>query len=290
MAENTKSMVAKLLEESGNPLTDEEKKAYGYSDDADSEGVVSEEDDAAVEEIEEEPDAETESDEPEDAEEGEADSAEAEEPDEEPDEEEQPKKKLSKEERAIVAAKKANKVLQEELAELRTKLEEYESEKTQAQKEVEYSESLDEETAKHLAKFATQAERGEKQLTHQMKVLNFKIDNADILTKYPEAKMDVERVMRVMESADVDAETACKAMYPKQEPLSVSRARAYAKGEATPKDNPSDYSVSDTKRAAVSTDNSKSKLTAEERQLKQKMIKAGVPNLTDEEIIALRKE
>lgn len=155
-----------------------------------------------------------------------------------------PSKPLSKEESKIVALKRQNQKLLDDYRTLNSKLEEIESNKEHASLKSQYiNRGMDEDYADQLAKKDVET----KQYASKLEVLEFKLDNDEILRQYPDSKKDLNRIMSNVKSTGMTVEQVCRGLYG-FEPEREVRAKQAAKGELV--ESEPDTSVSKAQRSA----------------------------------------
>ena len=186
------------------------------------------------------------------------------------------KPSVSKEVRKIIDLKSENKTLRKELEALK-------SEARKAELIQKHSEKYDDETATEMAERDIREEQRDRRLEY----LEFVALNATELNRYPQAITDADHIFGIVKSSGMTVDQVCRGLYGEVEPLDVRRAKAAARGEL-PKSDSTTVNVTKAVNAAT-TPNKESRLTTEERSLMAKLIAAGVPNLTEEEMLARRK-
>jgi hypothetical protein len=142
------------------------------------------------------------------------------------DSEEQPKKLTSKEQKAIIALRRKNKELQEENRRLARERSEAASNKRKEDLKAKYvADGYDADVAENMA------ERDERlaQQEERLATIEFREENYDVLSRYPEAKKDVLRIMRAVENTGMTVEQVCRGMYG-GDMNATQRARAAAEG------------------------------------------------------------
>lgn len=174
-----------------------------------------------------------------DSPEEEEEDADEEEPDEEPDDEEDeseeppepPKKKHKKTpaEIKLVNLIKENKRLQKEKQEIERKAQEKQQEQQTESLTAEYlSQGYDEDTAKKMARDDLRFN----QLEERQAVLDFREENADVFSVYPEARTNAADIMRRANAANLTAEQICFALY--GEPVNAKDQRAIQSAQGLP--------------------------------------------------------
>lgn len=183
---------------------------------------------------------------------------------------------VSKEVRKIIDLKSENKSLRKELEALK-------AESRKAELIQKHSEKYDDETAIEMAEREVREEQRDKRLEY----LEFVALNSTELNRYPQARADADHIFEIVKSTGMTVDQVCRGLYGELEPLDVRRAKAAARGELPKSEN---TSVDVTKAVNAATSPKKeTRLTADERSLMARMIAAGVPNLTEEEMLARRK-
>ena len=213
------------------------------------------------EEDDQEPDIE-EDDEDQDEEPEELDDQEDEEPQEDvkPTKANNTSKLTSKEEKAIVALKREQKKLREENRKMQEQLAEKDRTKKQTSLKQKYiDEGHDEATANYMA----QQDIRTQQQQERLDLLEFKDQNFDILSRYPDATKDIARIKRTVEAAGITVEQACRGLYGTDRPDYERRARERIAID----DEGDDNAISRASRAGTAP--KQSRLTAQERKAKQ---------------------
>ncbi len=240
-----------LFDDDGNIIdngfdADEEELDLEADDDEDDTGDV-------PEDFDEEDDDEEESDEEE--------------------EEEQPKPKskkkrtLSPADIKVIEMKKQQKRLLQKNKELEAKV----NQKTQQQEEEDavskyIAQGESEEDARKLA--ATDLRF--KSLEQRQERLDFREANEDVFAKYPNAKREVDRIMKAAKASGMTAEQVCRGLYGGSNiPDRDIRARASANGEYSRDVNPNAGRLSNAQRTAQAVESMG--LTAEERRHKTRL-------------------
>lgn len=174
-------------------------------------------------------------------------------------------KKGSKEEAAIIALKRENKRLQEEMRNIQTQKQQDERIKAQSALEAKYlTDGYDADTAKYMAERETRLT----DMEQRVELSEFKADNAQLFVKYPEAKQDASTIMKHMKATGLTAEQICTAMYQKVESERDSRAKAAAKGTLQSSAN-NDNPVSRANRSAATVN--EQSLSAYDRKVKEEL-------------------
>jgi len=252
------------IEVSPSKKHDEDVEDADDADDDDVEDVADNDNDAETEDTEE--DIAVELDESED-----------EQPEDEP---EQPKaKQLTKEQRKIRALKNEIKKRDLEKAELQKKLEDKaaaDSVKDLA-KQIMDEEGLDEkEATKRASKEVKQSV-----LEKQVEVLLFEKKHRKVLSQYPEADNDLDKIMRASETGVMTVEQICKGLYGSEMTEKEKRAINALKEDAVAGDN----SVAKSIRSAAAP--VRTKLNAEQMKIKSYLEGRFHKKLTDEDVIKL---
>ena len=179
----------------------------------------------------------------------------------------EPEKKhmTSKEEAKIIAQKKELQKLQKEKQELERKLAEKETVSEQKKLADSFVEQgYDEDTAKNMAL----SEIRIKKLEQRQIISDFRIENEEVFAKYPQAKTDIPRIMKIMENTDEDAETVCAILFGKSKtPDYEQRALDAAKGLSTRETDTTASKVSQAERSSAGS--SDVALTPSELRLKR---------------------
>jgi hypothetical protein len=184
-------------------------------------------------------------------------------------------KTLSKADKKIIAMKNAMKEKNAELEEVRRKLSEYESKKQLVEFEEEYGKTLDADTASVMAKSRLALE----QQNRQLELLNFKIDNANVLRQY-NVMEEAQSIMEKSKAASMTAEQYCRGIYGDTEPLDVKRSKAGVKGQLPSTTNKADYAVANANSNSITKANSK--LSDQERTLARRLEELGFAPKPDE--------
>ena len=286
----------KLTNPNGSPKVEEPKATGGVlakdfeitDEDIDFDALFEDETSMEVNESEDDEDVEsTEELDEEDESTTEADNAD-DEPIVEEVEEVEPKKgkskSLSPAEIKLINLKKENQLLLKKQKELEAKVEQKKADdeiKAITQRFV--SGGYNEETAKDLAEFEIRIRKAE-QLQER---LDFREKNEEVFIKYPQAKADIDLIMRKAKAADMTAEQVCRALYADSIPEHEKRALNAVKGASvaqTTKPNLSGAKgIEGTKKAPIA-------LTEREMQYKRALEKTIGDKLTDDEVRAYIKK
>ncbi len=190
--------------------------------------------------------------------------------DEEEDEEPKPKskkRKLSPADIKVIELKKERQRWLQEKQELEAKV----NQKNQQQEEEDavskyIAQGEDEESARKLA--ATDLRF--KSLEQRQERLDFREANEEVFVKYPNAKQEVDRIMRAVKASGMTAEQVCRGLYGgSSTPDRDLRARASANGEYSRDVNPNAGRLSNAQRTATAVESAG--LTAEERRHKTRL-------------------
>lgn len=218
-------------------------------------------------------------DEPEDAEE-------PEEEDSEP--EEQPKAKdkpaLSKEQKRIIELKREAKRLQQEKEELERQLAERQEAKTEEESLYnKYLEEYDEKEARRRAR----NDMKQSNLERQVEALMFEKKNRKVLSQYPEADADLEKIMKASQTSGMTVEQVCRGLYGNVRTEKELRALSALTDDSD--DSEVNDSVSRAMRSAK-PNTKKASLTPEQQIIKRRIDllakKNGVKPPTNEEFLA----
>lgn len=234
----------------------EETSAYDLDDGEDS--PLDDDDDDFHFEFESEDDEEN--DESDLGEEEEPDDQDEEEPEDEEPEQPTPKKRTSKEEKAIVALKRERQKLREENRKMQEMLKKrQESKQSESLLKKYLSEGFDEDTAKRMANQDLVTARQQERL----ELLEFKDENSDVLRQFPDAMRQADRIKRIVETAGITVEQACRGLYgTNKRPDYEERARSRVAAE-------DDYDNDPVSRASRSSRQpQRSALTAQQKRMK----------------------
>lgn len=108
-------------------------------------------------------------------------------------------------------------------------------------------EGYDEDTAK---RYATQDIKMQ-QIERQLAISNFKAENAELFGMYPEAKQDVDKILRTMDTTGWTAKQVCRGLY--EEVSNPVKDRAKKAVSGTLERKPANNSVSNATRTSGST-------------------------------------
>lgn len=176
-------------------------------------------------------------------------------------------KKGSKEEAAIIALKRENKRLQEEMRLVQAQKEQDERKKAEEKLKAKYvADGYDESTAQYMVDRDFRLNDMEQRVA----ISEFKADHALLFDKYPEAKAEAVTVMKNMKATGLTAEQICLAMFHKPENERDVRNKQAAKGQLESKaDN--DNRVSRAGRSASVPE--EQALSAHDRKMKEMLEK-----------------
>ncbi len=203
-------------------------------------------------------------------------------------EEEQPKAKdkpaLSKEQKRIIELKREAKRLQQEKEEAERKLAERESSNTQEESLYnKYLEEYDEKEARRRAKDDIK----QSNLERQVEALMFEKKNRKVLSQYPEADADLEKIMKASQTSGMTVEQVCRGLYGNVRTEKELRALKALTEESD------DSEVNDSVSRAMRTakpNTKKASLTPEQQAIKRRIDllakKNGVKPPTNEEFLA----
>jgi len=232
--------------------------------------------DAVVEESEpevEESDDESADDVDEDVETVDDESSDVDESDDEDEAPAKPKHVPTKAEKAIIESKRANKLLKDQLADAQRKLDALSvQEQAKAKMQKYIDRGFDEEDAKEQSEREARLESYESKFA----ILEFKMDNPDVVRKYPD--MDIAKVKAVIATSGADAESVCKMLYGSKSSI-TDKAKAVAIEQAK-KSKSSATGVVATSNSPKSS-GEQPKLTAEEER-----VRAHIERVTGRQISA----
>ena len=202
--------------------------------------------------------------------------------------EEQPKAKdkkvLSPAERAIVEAKREAKKLKQEKEELERKLAEREANKTE--EDALYTKYLDEYDEKEARRRARD-DMKQSSLERQIEVLTFERKNRKVLSQYPDADADLEKIMKASQTSGMTVEQVCRGLYGNVRTEKELRALKALTDDSD--DSEVNDSVSRAMRSAK-PNTKKASLTPEQQAIKRRIDllakKNGVKPPTNEEFLA----
>lgn len=133
------------------------------------------------------------------------------------------KPKLSKAEIKLIALKNENKVLQQE----KLKLESQMQEKATAKEKEEIRQSLiDNDYDPDVAEKMAADEIRMRRLEEKQAVLDFRDSNDELFAKYPQARQDVNSIMRNAKATGMTAEQICRGLYGSPQPINDVERRA----------------------------------------------------------------
>ena len=209
-------------------------------------------------------------------------------PEDDSEQEEQPKAKdkkvLSPAERAIVEAKREAKKLKQEKEELERKLAEREANKTE--EDALYTKYLDEYDEKEARRRARD-DMKQSSLERQIEVLTFERKNRKVLSQYPDADADLEKIMKASQTSGMTVEQVCRGLYGNVRTEKELRALKALTDDSD--DSEVNDSVSRAMRSAK-PNTKKASLTPEQQAIKRKIDllakKNGVKPPTNEEFLA----
>ena len=216
-----------------------------------------------------------------------------EESDDEPeDEEEVPankqKKPLPKAEAKLVALKRENQRLQQQLREKELADQKQHEAKQQSDLVTKYqSQGYDEDTATNMAERDIRINR----IEDRQAVMDFREENFDVLRKYPLAKTEATKIMANCKATGLSVEQMCLAMYGTAEPASDRRAREAAMGITSESKSAKDFSVSAATRT-VGNNQSVTNLTRKDQENKRYLettFRDGKP-MSNKEYIAKKQQ
>lgn len=236
----------------------EETSAYDLDDGEDT--MLDDDDDDFHFEFESEDDEENDEDESDLGEEQEPDDQDEEEPEAEEPEQPTPKKRTSKEEKAIVALKRKQRELMHENRKMQEALKRREDARKNDDLIKKYlSDGFDEDTAKRMANQDLVTARQQERL----ELLEFKDENSDVLRQFPDAMRQADRIKRIVETAGITVEQACRGLYgTNKRPDYEERARSRVAEE-------DDYDNDPVSRASRSSRQpQRSALTAQQKRMK----------------------
>lgn len=210
------------------------------------------------------------------------------EPEDDSEPEEKPKAKdkkvLSPAERAIVEAKREAKLLRKEKEELERKLAEREANKTE--EDALYTKYLDEYDEKEARRRARD-DMKQSSLEKQIEVLTFERKNRKILSQYPDADADLEKIMKASQTSGMTVEQVCRGLYGNVRTEKELRALKALTDDSD--DSEVNDSVSRAMRSAK-PNTKKASLTPEQQAIKRRIDilakKNGVKPPTNEEFLA----
>lgn len=210
------------------------------------------------------------------------------EPEDDSEPEEQPKAKdkkvLSPAERAIVEAKREAKKLKQEKEELERKLAEREADKTE--EDALYTKYLDEYDEKEARRRARD-DMKQSSLERQIEVLTFERKNRKVLSQYPDADADLEKIMKASQTSGMTVEQVCRGLYGNVRTEKELRALKALTDDSD--DSEVNDSVSRAMRSAK-PNTKKASLTPEQQAIKRRIDllakKNGVKPPTNEEFLA----
>ena len=209
-------------------------------------------------------------------------------PEDDSEQEEQPKAKdkkvLSPAERAIVEAKREAKLLRKEKEELERKLAEREANKTE--EDALYTKYLDEYDEKEARRRARD-DMKQSSLERQIEVLTFERKNRKVLSQYPDADADLEKIMKASQTSGMTVEQVCRGLYGNVRTEKELRALKALTDDSD--DSEVNDSVSRAMRSAK-PNTKKASLTPEQQAIKRRIDllakKNGVKPPTNEEFLA----
>ena len=194
------------------------------------------------------------------------------------------KKVLSPAERAIVEAKREAKLLRKEKEELERKLAEREANKTE--EDALYTKYLDEYDEKEARRRARD-DMKQSSLERQIEVLTFERKNRKVLSQYPDADADLEKIMKASQTSGMTVEQVCRGLYGNVRTEKELRALKALTDDSD--DSEVNDSVSRAMRSAK-PNTKKASLTPEQQAIKRRIDllakKNGVKPPTNEEFLA----
>lgn len=197
-----------------------------------------------------------------------------------PVEEPKPKSKAkSPAEIKIINLKKENEALLKKQRELEDKINE---KKSDEEKTATIKKLVDKGYDKDYAESFVELEQRLKKSEQAQERLDFREQNIEVFAKYPQAKADIETIMRKSKAADMTAEQICKALYG-NDGLSEHERRAINAVKGTQTNSTQTRNLNDAK--GVSGKQSETiGLTANELSYKRALEKASGVKMTDDEV------
>jgi hypothetical protein len=188
----------------------------------------------------------------------------------------------SKEQEKIIALKRELRETREKLTAAQTvKKAEAEAQQLESLVNSYTAQGYDEDTAMRYGKQDFKMQDIERQLA----VSNFKAENADLFKMYPEAKANIETIMKKIDASGFTAEQVCSVLY--REPTNPTKERAIQAVSGTLKRPKVNNSVSNATRTTRSGSGA---LTESDKKAKAKfMDKIGLTELDDAEFLGYRE-
>lgn len=184
-----------------------------------------------------------------------------------------PKHVPTKAEKAIIESKRANKLLKDQLADAQRKLDALSiNEKAKEKMQKYIDRGFDEEDAKEQSEREARLESYESKFA----ILEFKMDNPDVVRKYPD--MDIAKVKAVIATSGADAESVCRMLYGSKSTI-TDKAKAVAIEQAKKSKSSATGVVATSNSPKPSVD--QPRLTAEEER-----VRAHIERVTGRQISA----